>query len=361
MKLKILFFIENLHSGGKERRLVELVKELSKLNQYEIDIVLTRPGIHYTEVQDLDVRIHYVLRSRIKKDPSIFFRFLILARKIKPDVIHVWGNIVALYAIPTKLLLKIPLINGQVADAPEFVDNSILGKKSTFKFSDRIIGNSKAGLLAYKAPQEKSSLIYNGFNFERIKFLANKEQVIKKLNISTKYIIAMVGTFYFKKDYKTYIEAANQILNLRRDITFLAIGSGDYSEYLKMVPEKNKDNFIFLGKQEKVEDIMNICDIGVLATFTEGISNTLLEFMALEKPIVVTGAGGCAELISNNENGFLLSAGDVKGLVQKITLLLDNSELRMKFGKRSKQIVSDHFSIDNMVSSYIRVYNEFST
>ena len=89
-----------------------------------------------------------------------------------------------------------------------------------------------------------------------------------------------------------------------------------------MVPEKNKDNFIFLGKQEKVEDIMNICDIGVLATFTEGISNTLLEFMALEKPIVVAGAGGCAELISNNENGFLLSAGDVKGLVQKITLLL---------------------------------------
>ena len=233
MKLKILFFIENLHSGGKEQRLVELVKELSKLNQYEIDIVLTRPGIHYTEVQDLDVRIHYVLRSRIKKDPSIFFRFLILARKIKPDVIHVWGNIVALYAIPTKLLLKIPIINGQVADAPEFVDNSILGKKSTFKFSDRIIGNSKAGLLAYKAPQEKSSLIYNGFNFERIKFLAHKEQVIKKLNISTKYIIAMVGTFYFKKDYKTYIDAANQILNLRRDITFLAIGSGDSSDVFK--------------------------------------------------------------------------------------------------------------------------------
>ena len=78
----------------------------------------------------------------------------------------------AVYAIPACKLLNIKLINGMVVDTP--VKKNILNKnwlraRLTFPFSDLIIGNSKAGLIAYKAPTKKSRCIYNGMDFERFR------------------------------------------------------------------------------------------------------------------------------------------------------------------------------------------------
>ncbi len=117
--MKILFFSENLHSGGKERRIVELIKELSKYEKYEVELVLTRKNIHYEEIESYGTKIHYLERKLWKKDPTVFLKFLLLVKKFNPDCIHVWGRMVAIYAIPTAKLLNIPLINSEITDAPE--------------------------------------------------------------------------------------------------------------------------------------------------------------------------------------------------------------------------------------------------
>ena len=103
---------------------------------------------------------------------------------------------------------------------------------------------------------------------------------------------------------------------------------------------------------------MNVCDIGVLSTFTEGISNALLEFMSLQKPVVITGGGGCAELVENNENGFVLEQGNYQILAEKMIQLLDNEKALADFGKKSKQIVENKFEIKKMISQYENVYAE---
>ena len=183
--MKILFFIESLLSGGKERRLVELIKGLSTQPGIEMEIVLTKREIDYEDILNVDIKIHYLIRSK-PKDPKIFFKFYKIASKIKPDFIHVWGRMVAIYAIPTKLLLNIPMINNEITDASPIVLPPEPSLKLTFRFSDKLISNSLAGLKAYDAPAKKSTVIYNGFDFDRIKNLVEKSEIRNKFNIKTK-------------------------------------------------------------------------------------------------------------------------------------------------------------------------------
>ncbi len=346
-------------SGGKERRLVELIKGLSVNPIFEMEIVLTRKIIHYKEIFLTNIRIHYVIRKEgFKKDPMIFYKFYKIAINFKPDIIHVWGNVVAIYAIPTKILLNIPMINSQIADAPSKVSNSILGHKLSFPFSDRIIANSNAGLKAYDAPIDKSSIIYNGFDFDRISNLENKIVVRNKFNILTRYVVGMVATFSDMKDYGTYIKAANIILSKRKDVTFLCIGDGEDLEYRRMVSSQNKDNILFLGEQSHIENIMNICDIGVLATYTEGISNALLEFSALGKPVITTFGGGNIELVKQAVTGYLINQKSPDELAEKIELLLNNKESRMSLGSGGRKKVKNEFSMERMITDFIFAYKE---
>ena len=119
--MRILFFIESLRSGGKERRLVELLTFLNKHSTYQCHLVLMFPQIDYPQFLKLNIPYTVLERRGLKKDPSIFFRFFSLCQQIKPDIIHTWGSMVSFYALPTKLLKGIPLVNSQITDAPKHI------------------------------------------------------------------------------------------------------------------------------------------------------------------------------------------------------------------------------------------------
>jgi len=356
--MKILFYIENLRSGGKERRLVELIKGLSKNPDVDMALVLTKDEIHYKEIFKTGINIYYTIRKGLKKDPRLFYKFYKIAKKYKPDVIHVWGNMVAVYAIPAKMLLKIPMLNNQITDAPPKFYNTFLNHKITFPFSDLIIANSQAGLRVYKAPKGKSICIYNGFNFKRLHHLIPQAIVRQNFNIKTKYVVGMVASFSDLKDYNTYILTAIKILEGRKDVTFLCVGSGNSLTYKNLVPDSFTNHILFLGRQEQIESLMNICDIGVLTTVAEGISNALLEFMALGKPVIATDGGGTKELLNNSVNGFLIKPKDVATLTKKVTLLLKDSDLRKDMGQKGKTKVKTKFGIDQMVLAFEKEYKK---
>lgn len=359
---KIIFFIDSLCSGGKERRLVELIKGLIKTGKYDIELVLTKRDIHYREILETEIRIHIIERKYIKKDPRLFYKFYKIAKEFAPDIIHVWGNMVAIYAIPAKMMLKVPLINNQITSAPLNVSKSLLNNGLSFRFSDRIISNTKAGLKSFNPPLKKSAVIYNGFDFNRIAHLENTTGVIENFNIKTKYLVAMVASFTEKKDYKTYIDAAANLLSQRHDVTFLCIGSGDSTKFENTISKTDKDHILFLGKQKNVESIMNVCDIGVLITNNEkhgeGISNAILEFAALGKPVVATKGGGNGEIIKDGENGYLIAPGSSDELAGKINYLLENKGVREKFGKQSRLLVENKFSIDKMIMDFENEYEK---
>lgn len=358
--MKILFFIESLRSGGKERRLIELLKFLNSDDRYQILLVLTRQEIDYYDIYNLGINIQIIERKHIKKDPKLFFSFYKIAKDYKPDIIHVWGNMVALYAIPAKLLLGVPLINNQITDAFDIVPGGLLSHNTTFRFSDLIIANSKAGLKSYNSPPKKSRVIYNGFDFERLNNIKSTIEIRKSFNIKTEFVVGMAATFSELKDYNSYIIAANLLLSEGLDCTFLCMGKGDDSAYRELVIPEWKENIKFLGLQSDVESIMNCCDIGVLSTFTEGLPNSVLEFMALGKPIVATRGGGTDELVLDNQTGYLVRAKSPDEMAQKIKILLENPEMALKMGEKGKERVESKFNISAMAEQFVKIYNEYS-
>src|SRR5689334_5965149 len=115
--MRVLFFTENLRAGGKERRIIELLKSLKRQGNIEVELVLTKNLIHYEEIHTLNIPVHIIERKLVKKDPRLFYKFFWIAKKFKPDFIHVWGHMVAVYAGATTRLLGDAVVNNQSAGA----------------------------------------------------------------------------------------------------------------------------------------------------------------------------------------------------------------------------------------------------
>ena len=186
----------------------------------------------------------------------------------------------------------------------------------------------------------------------------SKEEIKEKFKIKTRYVVGMVASFSATKDYQSYISLSIQICYKRNDVTFICVGSGDDSFYKRQIPEIHKNRILFLGRQTKVESIMNVCDIGILSTFAEGISNTLLEFMALGKPVVATGEGGTKEFIQNDINGIHIPPKQPKLLAEKIEMLLDNPDYVSKLGRNAKKTITEKFEINKMIKAFFKEYRK---
>ena len=359
--MKILYFIGTLRSGGKERRLIELMAGLKNNSDFEILLVLAFDQIDYEYFYNLGIEYISIDKTPNCKSLRPFFRLNSIVKKFKPDIIHSWGNMQSFYMAPIAFLNKIPLINSQITDAPPMIKKFSFQNfvnKFNFALSNIILANSYAGLKAYGVfNNPKSKVIHNGFDMNRIANLEIPQSVKEKIGINTQYIVGMVASFSDKKDYATYIKAACLILEKRKDITFICVGAGDDTPYKKMVPNDVKVFIKFLGRQENVESIMNICDIGVLSTYTEGISNSIMEFMALGKPVIATDGGGTKELLNDNETGYLVSQQTPKEIYNKVQYLLSKSKLRINMGQLAKERIKIEFSIDNMINKFIKLYN----
>lgn len=355
------FFIDSFSAGGKERRLTELIKGLRLRSDIHFELVVMNKEIHFKDVLELGIRIHYVIR-KTKKDLSVFRKIYQICKNYKPDFVHCWDSMSAVYVIPALKLLNIKFVNGLVVDAPErrnILNKSWLRAKLTFPFSNVIIGNSHAGLAAYNAPKFKSVCIYNGFNFSRTENITKNVLIREQLHVNTRFVIGMVASFSKYKDYETYFKAAHLLLKKRTDITFLAIGNDTDSICSRnLIDPSFIDHFRLLGKKSGVESYINSMDICVLCTFTEGISNSILEYMALEKPVIATFGGGTDELMQDQKTGYLISQANPEELTEKMEILLNDAPLRSKMGVAGKQRIQNYFSIDKMVNEYVLNYKK---
>lgn len=359
--MKVLFLIDTMRSGGRERQLAELLKSLSIQKNVSCELVVMSHETHYREILDLGVPIHYLVRKN-KKDISIFWQLYQLCRRFRPDIIHSWDTMTSVYALPSIWLLGIRFVNNFIQNAPSSIsvlDRDGFRSRLTFPFSDVVVANSHAGLKAYAAPINKSRVIHNGFDFERIARVMKKEEMRANLGVHGEKVVGMVASFTDTKDYSTFLAAAQKVLLRRKDVVFVAVGDGENLQRMKQIIEqRNAENILFLGKQSDVESIINVFDVGVLATYTEGISNSIMEYMALGKPAVATDGGGTIELLIDGETAFLVPPKNPDEMAEKIEYLLDNPERAHSMGSAGKERIKREFSMEQMTAAFLSLYNE---
>ncbi|HQK68842.1 MAG TPA: glycosyltransferase family 4 protein [Bacteroidales bacterium] len=365
--MRILFFIDSLTAGGKERRLVQLMKALHQVPGVEFRLALMSKEIHYTDVFELNIEYYFILR-KTKKDTSIFRKFYSLCKKYRPDIVHCWDSMTNMYAIPACKILNIKLVNGMIVDSPQrwkFFNKHWLRGRILFPFSDVIVGNSYSGLEAYHAPRNKSICIYNGVDLNRFNNLKHPDLVREEIfegRSSDLFIVGMVAAFEDRKDYKTLIESAIILTSIIEKIRFLLVGDGTRFDDIKsLVPDMLLKKIILLGKRSDVESIINTFNIGVLLTNSkvhgEGISNSIIEYMALKKPVIATRGGGTNEIIFENKNGYLIDSACSDQLNEKIRCLFENQELCDRLGNEGRKMVRSKFDIKVMTDRFLEIYS----
>ena len=365
MPKKILFFIDSLVGGGKERRFLELIHYLKKHTNFQLKIILTEDDIHYKYVYNLAAPITIIKRRLFKKDPFLFFRFYKIAKEFNPDLIHAWGSMTTLYSIPPKIILKRPLVSNLIADSNKKFKNwsfSSLIFKINCYFSDIIISNSKAGIKAYNLSNHpRKIIIYNGVHLERFELNIDKNKTRNEIQVNTPFIVIMVAKMSENKDYDLFLDVAKLISNVRDDVTFIGVGNGpNFKKMQNRIINENIRNVKLTGFRNDVEELIAISDIGVLFTYSEGISNSIIEYMASSKPVITTDViGGTREILVNEKIGIIMER-NVEQIAEMITQLLGDDNLRKSMGEKGKQIIEDKFNIDRMGKEYLKVYESYT-
>lgn len=359
--MNILFFIDSLVSGGRERRMLELLFYLKEHTNYKLALVLAEHTIDYPYVHELNIPIHIIKRRVIKYDPSLFWRFYTIAKDFQPDVIHTWGTMTTWYAAPTKILLKCRLYANLIANAhyqAKTASFSNLFHQTAIKHADVILSNSYAGIDAYGLSNEpKCKVIYNGVRLNRFQFDLNLKKDRSDLQISTPFVVIMVASTSIRKDYDLLLDIAKLIAYKRSDITFLGVGYGDELERLyNRISTEKIVNLKLLGQRKDAEKLIAVSDIGLLFSPSEGISNSIIEYMALGKPVITTDTkGGSKEIIEEGKSGYIMQK-NINSIAEKIEELLDNQELRNQLGSRGQEIIQEKFTIDRMGEEYVGLF-----
>jgi glycosyltransferase involved in cell wall biosynthesis len=113
-----------------------------------------------------------------------------------------------------------------------------------------------------------------------------------------------------------------------------------------------------LGARSDVPDLIAACDVATLCSYSETTPLAIMEYMALEKPVVATRAGGIPDLIEDRVEGLLIPPGDSSALAEAIATLLRDPEFARELGRRAGERQRRDFSIDSVARRVEALYRE---
>jgi len=142
----------------------------------------------------------------------------------------------------------------------------------------------------------------------------------------------------------------------------LIYGEGPIKNKLKKMAQElnigNKIEWRGFVPYSKVPEALSQIDIFVYPSWHEGFGRSIMEALAMKKAVVATRVGGIPDLIKDNENGFLVSPHNPQELAQKIKMLMENKELREKFGRAGREWVSENFEWNDGIKKFANLFLE---
>ena len=148
-----------------------------------------------------------------------------------------------------------------------------------------------------------------------------------------------------------FVYIAEKIKEKYDKVNFFLVGREDFQNpsAIKInILKKYEDNNTILIRED-VKEMLNIysnSDIICFPSFREGLPKALLEASACKIPMVAYDVPGSREIVKNNETGFLVSFRDKESMIEKLILLIENKELRNKFGNQAREMVINNYSED---------------
>ena len=177
--------------------------------------------------------------------------------------------------------------------------------------------------------------------------------------------IGYVGRLVDGKGLENLLEAIAILKSQNLEFNCLIFGSGPLEEKLKKMAEDlgiaEKIKWRGFMPYNKVPEALAQIDIFIYPSWHEGFGRSIMEALAMEKAVVATRVGGIPDLIKDGENGFLVEPHKPEMLAQKIKELMENKELREKFGKTGHEWVAKNFEWNDGIKKFADLFLELKS
>ncbi len=205
------------------------------------------------------------------------------------------------------------------------------------------------------------SLIYNGVDLQRY----NHQQPCCTLHDDysipeDSQIVGVVARLEAEKGHRTLVDAWPLVLSAQPRAWLLIVGEGSERNSLESQAASLgvADRVVFTGRREDVPAVTAALDVAVLPSYREAQGLSVLEAMALGRPVVASKVGGIPEMIEDGVSGLLVPPNDSESLAGAIVRLLSDHPYADMIAKRGHDLVHDRFCIELMVNSIEALYDE---
>ncbi len=293
-----------------------------------------------------------------------------IIKEVNPDVVHnvalkacIYGSIVA------KRYRKVRIINAVSGLGFMFSTNE--ANKVSFFFKS---------LMKFAFRGHKVNFIFQNMDdfklFEEYNFATNDNSILIKgsgIDLSLfdfnppkrneKIVITLAARMLKDKGVIEFYKASQLLKSkFENKVRCQLIGAVDEENpasltEAELIAMNDGDYFSWIGFQENIKNYYLNSDIVVLPSYREGLPKSLIEACAIGRPIVTTNAPGCKECVIDGENGFLVEVGNEVELAEKMEVLVNDEDLRAKFGKRSRAKAEEDFSIEDVINKTLSFYN----
>lgn len=214
---------------------------------------------------------------------------------------------------------------------------------------------------AYGLEKQKVLIIFPSINTEVFKrtvpYVQNKD---KKLTLIS------VGRPHWIKGYSYALLAVKKLIfDYGIPIRYEIIGGGNEKEQLIFMINALglNEHVSLLGNKSSHEVKVKLeeVDMFLLPSLSEGISNSAMEAMAMEIPVVSSDVGGMGELIDDRKDGFLVQPYSPDEIVEKVILLYNDFELRRQIGQQAREKVKQQFNLNSQIQKFVTAYIKLAT
>lgn len=201
-------------------------------------------------------------------------------------------------------------------------------------------------------------VIYNFIDTELYKPKKNEDAKLRFAPNREKIIIHTSNFRPVKRvaDTIRVLKLVNEVISAK----LLLIGDGpDRSECERLVRELKLESYVtFLGKQDGIEELLNLGDVFLLPSETESFGLAALEAMACGVPVICTNIGGLPELNIHNQTGFLTKIGDIETMAKNTIALLKDESKHKQFREACRDRAVSYFNINLIIQKYLNYYNK---
>jgi len=368
-KIRVLFCLdafEGPSTGGTEAQFWLLFNGLPR-EDFDPEIVLLRRSEYLTRNHaDVPVRVLGILSIANPLAWIKSLRFALSMTGRRPTVALLFLNDVSICLPPFLSLARVPVIISRRDLGFWYTPRLLRTLRLMRPFVDMVMANSAAVARAVAEAegysQRKIRVVYNGFA-RRLRSAAIRKDPAS----AVRFQLVLVANLKPIKRINDAIRAVGALFERSIDARLTIVGgdgvgvsgASHLRELTQLVEELDlTDRVSFLGRQEDPSATIESADVCLLCSDSEGLSNSIIEYMFSGKPTVCSDVGGNGELIQHGVNGFLYRPGDVDSLVQHLERLRNEPGLAENMGERALKLASDNFTAAATIRSLAALLRE---